>query len=39
MNFDFMPELDKKWGYPAALLFMVLSSLFILYYFKKRKWL
>ncbi|MCE5205642.1 MAG: magnesium/cobalt transporter CorA [Porphyromonadaceae bacterium] len=39
MNFDFMPELDKKWGYPAALLFMVLSSLLILYYFKKRKWL
>jgi magnesium transporter len=39
MNFDFMPELDKKWGYPAAILFMVLSSLFILYYFKKRKWL
>ncbi len=39
MNFGFMPELDKKWGYPAALLFMVLSSLFILYYFKKRKWL
>ncbi len=39
MNFAFMPELDKKWGYPLAILFMVLSSLFILYYFKKRKWL
>jgi magnesium transporter len=39
MNFSFMPELDKKWGYPAAILFMVLSSLLILYYFKKRKWL
>ncbi|MDD3779178.1 MAG: magnesium/cobalt transporter CorA [Proteiniphilum sp.] len=39
MNFDFMPELDKKWGYPIAILSMVLSSLFILYYFKKRKWL
>ncbi len=39
MNFDIMPELDKKWGYPGALLLMVLSSLFILYYFKKRKWL
>ncbi|MBZ4651996.1 MAG: corA [Proteiniphilum sp.] len=39
MNFSFMPELDKKWGYPAAIIFMVLSSLLILYYFKKRKWL
>jgi len=39
MNFHFMPELDKKWGYPLAILFMVLSSLFILYYFKKKKWL
>ncbi|MBF6597357.1 MAG: magnesium/cobalt transporter CorA [Fermentimonas sp.] len=39
MNFSFMPELDKKWGYPIAILMMVLSSLFILYYFRKRKWL
>ncbi|MDR2815643.1 MAG: magnesium/cobalt transporter CorA [Proteiniphilum sp.] len=39
MNFDIMPELHKKWGYPAALALMVLSSLFILYYFKKKKWL
>ncbi|MDR0421873.1 MAG: magnesium/cobalt transporter CorA [Proteiniphilum sp.] len=39
MNFAAMPELDKKWGYPAALLLMVFSSLFILYYFKKKKWL
>lgn len=39
MNFNFMPELDKKWGYPITIIVMVLSSLFILYYFKKRKWL
>src|SRR5690554_2377713 len=39
MNFTIMPELDKKWGYPAAILFMVLSSLFILYFFRKKKWL
>jgi magnesium transporter len=39
MNFSFMPELDKKWGYPIAILSMVLSSMCILYYFKKRKWL
>ncbi|MDD2298603.1 MAG: magnesium/cobalt transporter CorA [Fermentimonas sp.] len=39
MNFDFMPELDKKWGYPGALILMVLSSLLILLYFRKKKWL
>ncbi|NCD15211.1 MAG: magnesium and cobalt transport protein CorA, partial [Bacteroidia bacterium] len=39
MNFTFMPELDKKWGYPAAIFFMVIASLLILYFFKKKKWL
>lgn len=39
MNFDFMPELDKKWGYPGALILMVVSSLLILLYFSKKKWL
>ena len=39
MNFAFMPELDTRWGYPIAIFLMVLSSLFILYYFRKRKWL
>ncbi|HBT85014.1 MAG TPA: magnesium and cobalt transport protein CorA [Porphyromonadaceae bacterium] len=39
MNFDFMPELDKKWGYPGALILMVLSSLLILLIFRKKKWL
>lgn len=39
MNFAVMPELNKKWGYPSAIILMILSSLFILYYFKRRKWL
>ncbi|WP_294080663.1 magnesium/cobalt transporter CorA [Proteiniphilum sp. UBA5384] len=39
MNFDVMPELQEKWGYPVAILLMVISSLFILYYFRKKKWL
>ena len=38
MNFAFMPELDTKWGYPIAIFLMALSSLFILYYFRKKKW-
>jgi magnesium transporter len=39
MNFEFMPELDETWGYPMALVFMVLSSIFTLYFFKRKKWL
>lgn len=39
MNFKLMPELNWHWGYPLALLLMVLSGLFPYIYFKKRKWL
>jgi magnesium transporter len=39
MNFRHMPELDKKWGYPFSLVIMVLSAVFILLFFKKKKWL
>jgi magnesium transporter len=39
MNFHFMPELQWKYGYPAAIAFMVLSSLWTLLFFKRKKWL
>lgn len=39
MNFQFMPELDEKWGYPFAMLLMVLSSAATLLFFKRKKWL
>ena len=39
MNFHTMPELDKTWGYPAALGLMVLSAVGSYLYFKWRKWL
>lgn len=39
MNFDFMPELDWKLGYPFALMLMVVSSVVFLWYFKHRRWL
>lgn len=39
MNFHFMPELSWKFGYPFALLLMVMSSLLTLYYFRRQKWL
>ncbi len=39
MNFQLMPELNLKWGYPFALLLMLGSSLVTLLYFKKKNWL
>jgi magnesium transporter len=39
MNFKFMPELEWHWGYPTALIVMLLivGSMFI--YFRRKKWL
>ncbi|HBF88003.1 MAG TPA: hypothetical protein DDX39_05100 [Bacteroidales bacterium] len=37
MNFDFMPELRWKYGYFIVLIAMVMISLFIFFWFKKRK--
>jgi magnesium transporter len=39
MNFEFMPELHWKWGYPIVWLVMVIIALFMLLFFRKRKWL
>ena len=39
MNFRDMPELDNAWGYPLALLLMLLSAVLPLLYFRRKKWL
>ncbi|MBZ4654514.1 MAG: metal transporter, partial [Peptococcaceae bacterium] len=39
MNFEFMPELDWKYGYFAVLLVMLLLGLGLYRHFKKRGWL
>jgi len=39
MNFQHMPELQQAWGYPAALVLMVLSAVGPMLYFRKRGWL
>ena len=39
MNFKFMPELDEIWGYPFAILLMILSSTVTLLFFRRKKWL
>ena len=39
MNFKYMPELSKIWGYPFAIIFMILSAIMTLLFFKRKKWL
>lgn len=36
MNFDFMPELNQKWGYPAVILLMVIITVIIYQWFKRK---
>ena len=39
MNFEFMPELRQRWGYPAVLVVMALVAGCIYLWFKRKKWL
>ena len=39
MNFEFMPELKMKWGYPAALSVIAGSCAFVWWRFKRARWL
>jgi magnesium transporter len=39
MNFDRMPELSQPWGYPLAVVAMVISAILPLAWFKKKGWL
>lgn len=39
MNFDYMPELHWKWGYPVTLFTMLCVAGLMLYNFYRRKWI
>lgn len=39
MNFRYMPELNWRWGYPVALGVMVLTVVWMLFYYRRKKWL
>ncbi|TEB09826.1 magnesium/cobalt transporter CorA [Pelotomaculum propionicicum] len=39
MNFEYMPELKWRWGYPMVWLIMITVGVFMGVYFRKRKWL
>lgn len=39
MNFNYMPELTYKWGYPICILMMLIIVIFIFTWFKRKKYL
>jgi aspartate aminotransferase-like enzyme len=39
MNFDYMPELHTRWGYPVLLAIMGLISLGMIIYLRRKNWL
>lgn len=39
MNFEHMPELAARWGYPAALVAMLLTAVLPFVWFRKKGWL
>jgi len=39
MNFQFMPELRERWGYPAVMMLMAVVTLLIYRWFRRNGWL
>jgi magnesium transporter len=39
MNFEFMPELGWRWGYPFSILLMLIAGVVPFWYFKRKGWL
>jgi magnesium transporter len=39
MNFEYMPELHSRWGYPLVWLAMILSAVGMLFYFRHKRWI
>jgi magnesium transporter len=39
MNFNYMPILNWRWGYPTVLLFMAIVCLLLYRNFRRRDWL
>ena len=39
MNFEYMPELKISWAYPALWILLIAIFLFMIFWFKRKKWL
>lgn len=38
MNFSYMPELQWKWSYPIVWVVMILVTIGMIFYFRRKKW-
>lgn len=39
MNFEHMPELHTRWGYPVVLIIMISVAIGMLIFFRRKKWI
>ena len=39
MNFKYMPELDWHWGYPAVLIAMAVVVIFMIFWFRRKRFI
>ena len=39
MNFEHMPDLKWEYGYPVAILMMIVSAILPVWYFRRKGWL
>jgi magnesium transporter len=39
MNFEYIPELSLKWAYPAFWVFILIVTIFMLFFFRRKNWL
>jgi magnesium transporter len=39
MNFKYMPELEWRWSYPLAWVVMIMITIYMIVYFRNKKWL
>jgi magnesium transporter len=39
MNFEHMPELHTRWGYPAVVVLMLMMAGGLLVWFRRKQWL
>lgn len=39
MNFKFIPELEWRWGYLIIWIIMIIVAVFMIFYFKRKRWI
>ena len=39
MNFERLPTLDRNWGFSFSLILMLISSLVVLWFFRRKRWI